>query len=111
MFEIFKDKNGEKFYFRLKAKNGEIILSSQGYASKATCKNGIDSVKTNAADAANFEKVDSDSGKFFFRLLAKNKQVIGTSQMYGTKAGRDGGVESVMKNAPGAEVKDTTVEA
>ena len=46
-FEIFKDKKGE-FRFRLKAKNGEIILASEGYVAKAGCKNGINSVVKNS---------------------------------------------------------------
>ena len=46
-FEIYLDKGGE-FRFRLKAGNGEIILASEGYKSKAGCKNGIESVKKNA---------------------------------------------------------------
>jgi uncharacterized protein YegP (UPF0339 family) len=50
-FELFKDKGGE-FRFNLKAANGEIIASSEGYASKASAINGIESVKTNAANAA-----------------------------------------------------------
>ncbi|TGM23530.1 YegP family protein [Leptospira levettii] len=49
-FEIYKDKAGE-FRFRLKAANGEIIASSEGYSSKQACENGISSVKKNAADA------------------------------------------------------------
>lgn len=49
-FEIYADKRGE-LRFRLKATNGQIIASSEGYKSKAACKNGIDSVKRNAADA------------------------------------------------------------
>jgi uncharacterized protein len=49
-FEIFKDKGGE-FRFNLKAGNGEVIASSEGYASKASAQNGIESVKKNAADA------------------------------------------------------------
>lgn len=49
-FEIYKDKAGE-FRFRLKAANGEIIASSEGYSSKQACENGIKSVKANAADA------------------------------------------------------------
>lgn len=110
MFEIFKDKNGEKFYFRLKARNGEIILSSQGYTSKASCKGGIESVATNAADDAAFERIENEDGKFRFRLLAKNKQVIGTSQMYSSKSGMENGIESVRKNASAAEIKDTTLE-
>ena len=46
-FEIYNDKAGE-FRFRLKAKNGEVILASEGYKSKAGCKNGIESVVKNA---------------------------------------------------------------
>jgi len=46
-FEIYVDKAGE-FRFRLKAKNGEPILASEGYKTKAGCKNGIESVVKNA---------------------------------------------------------------
>ncbi len=46
-FEIYKDKAGE-FRFRLKAKNGEIILVSEGYKSKASCEKGIESVRKNS---------------------------------------------------------------
>ena len=49
-FEVFLDKAGE-FRFRLKARNGEIILASEGYKEKKSCLNGIESVKKNAPDA------------------------------------------------------------
>lgn len=49
-FEIYTDKAGE-YRFRLKATNGEPILASEGYKSKASCQNGVDSVKKNAPDA------------------------------------------------------------
>ena len=49
-FEMYKDKAGE-FRFRLKARNGEIIATSEGYSSKAACENGIESVKKNAPEA------------------------------------------------------------
>ena len=50
-FEMYVDKAGE-YRFRLKAKNGEPILASEGYTSKDGCKNGIASVRKNAVDAA-----------------------------------------------------------
>jgi len=50
-FELYTDKAGE-FRFRLKAKNGEVIATSEGYKAKAGCENGIASVKKNAPDAA-----------------------------------------------------------
>lgn len=50
-FEIYLDK-GSEYRFRLKAKNGQIIATGEGYKSKAGCQNGIESVKKNAPDAA-----------------------------------------------------------
>ncbi|NPE28172.1 YegP family protein [Methanococcoides sp. SA1] len=49
-FEVYTDKSG-KYRFRLKAKNGEIIATGQGYSTKSACMNGIKSVKKNAMDA------------------------------------------------------------
>jgi len=49
-FEIYKDA-AEKFRFRLRAPNGEIIATGEAYASKDGCQKGIESVKTNAAKA------------------------------------------------------------
>jgi uncharacterized protein YegP (UPF0339 family) len=49
-YEIYKDATG-KFRWRLKAANGEIIATGEAYESKDGCKNGIQSVKTNAPSA------------------------------------------------------------
>lgn len=50
-FEVYKDKAGE-YRFRLKAGNGQVIAVSEGYKSKTSCMNGIESVKKNAPTAA-----------------------------------------------------------
>ena len=55
-FELYQDKGGD-YRFRLKAGNGEVIATGQGYSSKASALNGIDSVRRNAADA---EVVEAD---------------------------------------------------
>ena len=102
-FECYKDKAGE-FRFRLKAGNGEIILSSEGYSSKASCDNGIESVKKNSAIPERFEKTETASGKFRFNLKASNGQVIGASQSYESESGRDNGIKSVAANALDAAV-------
>ena len=49
-FEVYTDK-AEEFRFRLKARNGEIIAVSEGYKAKASCMNGIESVRKNAPEA------------------------------------------------------------
>jgi len=49
-FEVYTDKAGES-RFRLKAKNGEVIATSEGYKTKASCLNGVESVRKNAPEA------------------------------------------------------------
>jgi len=104
-FVITKRTNGE-FQFNLKAGNGQVILASEGYTTKAACENGIESVKKNSQDDARFERLTSKNGKFYFLLKATNGQAIGSSEMYESVASRDNGIESVKKNAPEAEVDD-----
>ena len=100
-FELKTAANG-KFHFNLKAGNGQIILSSEMYESKAAAENGIESVKKNAGDDARYERKTASSGKPFFSLKASNGQVIGSSEMYESESARDNGIESVKSNAPGA---------
>ena len=49
-FEVYTDKAGE-FRFRLKARNGQIVAVGEGYKKKASCLNGIESIKKNAPEA------------------------------------------------------------
>ncbi len=107
-FEIYKSDKNDQFYFRLKAANGQVVLSSQGYKSKAGAKNGIESVIKNSSDDANFEKKEAANGKSYFNLKSSNQQVIGASQMYASADGRDKGIEAVRNAADGAEVVDLT---
>jgi uncharacterized protein YegP (UPF0339 family) len=106
-FEITQRSNGE-FQFNLKAGNGQVILTSEGYADKGGCNNGIESVRKNAQDDANFDRKIAKDGSPYFNLKAGNGQVIGHSEMYSSDAARDNGIRSVMENAPDATVTDTT---
>ena len=102
-FVITKRTNGE-FQFNLKAGNGQVILTSEGYTTLAACKNGIESVKKNAVENARFERKEAKNGAPFFNLKAGNGQIIGKSEMYSSQAACENGIASVMKNAPEAEV-------
>lgn len=106
-FVISKRKNGE-FQFNLVAGNGEIILTSEGYASKPSCMNGVKSVMKNAAEVRRFEPKVAKNGKFHFNLKASNGQVIGSSEMYDSHSTRENGIVSVKKNAVGAKIEDQT---
>ena len=118
-FVVRKTNTGIKF--DLKAGNGEVIATSEVYASEASCLKGVASVAKNAPVAVvedqtvegyavqkhpKFEMYTDKAGEFRFRLKASNGEVIATSEGYKTKASCENGIESVKKNAPEAEVVD-----
>ena len=104
-FVITKGKD-DKYYFNLKAGNGEVILTSQGYKAKADCMNGIESVKKNSQSEDRFEVKKSNDGKDYFVLTATNGQTIGKSQMYKSESGCSNGMKSVTSSSVDASVAD-----
>lgn len=106
-FEIKTGSSGQ-FHFNLKAANGEVILSSEMYSTKASAQSGIESVKTNSQVDANFERKTAKDGSPYFVLKAANGQVIGKSEMYSSTAAMENGIASVMKNGAIATVVDLT---
>ena len=116
-FVVRNTKTGIKF--DLKAGNGEVIATSEVYASEASCLKGVASVQKNAPVAAvedqtvegyavekhpKFEMYVDKAGEFRFRLKATNGQVIATSEGYVSKKNCENGIESVKKNAVDAPV-------
>jgi len=104
-FEIYKDNKGE-FRFRLKAANHQTVLSSEGYKTKKSCLNGIESVKKNCADPKRFEMKTTPTGKYRFDLTSTNGQTIGTSQNYSGQSGCRNGIKAVVNAANGATTVD-----
>ena len=117
-FVTKQTKNGG-YTFNLKAPNGQVIATSQTYKSEATLKVGIESVMKNAPVAAvedqtvegfaveknpKFEVYADKKGDFRFRLKAKNGQIIATGEGYTTIKACKNGIESIKKNAPGAQI-------
>jgi uncharacterized protein YegP (UPF0339 family) len=109
-YVISTASNG-KLHFVLKAGNGETILSSQLYASLDGARQGVESVRANGPLDERFQRLDSTRGEPYFNLVAANGQVIGKSEMYSSAKARDGGIESVKKNAAAAAVDDRSAAA
>ena len=104
-FELYRGRD-KKHYFRLKASDGETILASQGYRSKASCLNGIDSVRRNSTRTDAVEERKSKNGQHYFVLKAGNGQVVGTSERYKSTSACVNGCKSVAKNAPKAKLAE-----
>ena len=90
-FELKKSKN-DKYFFSLLAGNGQTILSSEMYETKASALNGIESVKKNAADDVSYVRLTGKGDAPYFTMKAGNHQVIGTSEMYASASSRDSGI-------------------
>lgn len=106
-FEIKKDKS-DQFRFNLKATNGQVILSSEAYTTRAACDNGIASVRTNSQDDGRYDRKTAKDGSPYFNLKASNGQVIGSSEMYSSSAAMENGIASIKSNAPDAKVDDNS---
>ena len=104
-FELKKSRN-DKFVFNLLAANGQVILTSELYESRASALNGIESVRKNAGDDGRYGRLCAKDGSPYFTLKAGNGQVIGQSQRYAGEKAREAGIESVKANAPGAAADD-----
>ena len=116
-FVIKQAKNGPMF--NLKARNGQIIGSSEVYSSMKACQAGIESVRKAVAKAKTedqtvavpekvtnpkFEIYKDKKGEFRFRLKARNGEIIAAGEGYKTKTSCLKGIESIKKNAPEAKV-------
>ena len=97
------------YTFHLKARNGEVIATSEVYASLTTCKHGVhleDQTAKEPVPAKNpkFELYLDKGGKYRFHLKASNGEIIAVSAAYKEKGSCLKGIDSVRRNAPEAEV-------
>ena len=103
-----KQATDRKYLFHLKAANDQVILTSQMYENKESAQAGMASVQQNAPLEERYAARSGTDGRWYFVLVAGNRQVIGRSQMYAHEAiGK--GVASVQKNAPVAETVDLSL--
>jgi uncharacterized protein YegP (UPF0339 family) len=104
LFRSFKGLDG-KYRFNLRAKNGQIVLQSQGYTTKASADNGVASVQQNGQSASNYQILEAVNGEFYFVLRAANKQIIGVSETYVSRSGAESAVTSVVNLIKGGEAQ------
>ena len=101
-FQIFQSSG--QYWYHLRADNGEIVQSGEGYTAKASCENGIRSVQANCKPQR-FESF-LNAGQYGFNHVAANGEIIGRSEKYTTAQARDHGIQVVLREAPGARVQD-----
>lgn len=107
-FQVFKSQANSQYYYRLKARNGVIILNGEGYTSKQNCLNAIAAVKVNAPYDNRYERKMSYNNQYYFLLKAANGEVVGNSELYNTSQARETGIGAVKKDAPISQIEDLT---
>ena len=100
-FEIERSADGQ-YYFHLKAGNGEKILASERYTTKASAETGIAAVKKNAPDDGRYERRQAADGQHHFVLKAGNHEIVGV-RMVGVDPGA--GTEKWSIDLPAADVR------
>ncbi|MGE8557062.1 YegP family protein [Acinetobacter sp.] len=104
-YEISQVDDGQ-YRFVLKARNGEVILTSELYKAKASVYIGIESVQRNSLNESRYERLEAKNGKPYFKLKAVNHQIIGISQLYSSDQSREKGIESVRNNGSTTRIKE-----
>lgn len=106
-FKIQQTKTG-KFAFRLVAANGQIILSSEPFDTKAAALAATRAVSEIALAEDNFERRSNNVGEYYFVLKMPNGRVLGRSDAYASQAAREAGIWSVKKNSNPSSTTDSS---
>ncbi len=105
-FQTFTGLDGQS-YFNLRAPNGEIVLQSEGYASKQKAEQGVDSVRSNGIAASHFEVLEAGDGQFYFRLKAANGEIVAVGETYASKSNAQRAVSAIadlLKGDPNGKI-------
>ncbi len=87
-FQVFRGLDS-KYYFHLRAANGEIILQSQGYTTRTSANNAVTSVQNIGGDAARYQVRPAADGRYYFVLRATNGRTMAWGETYAVKAGAE----------------------
>ena len=110
-FEIFKNKRNNKFYFNLKSRNGQVVLTSEGFPNKSTAKRNISTVQKNCTDDKWIETKIAKNGTHTFAIMNTKKAVVGKSQKYNSVITMKKGMKAVVRASATETVIDLTASS
>ncbi len=104
---VISELDDETFIAQLFASNGELLLSSESYASYSSAKDAVENITQNGLNG-NFI-IDSDKkGRFFFKIRNSQKLTLCVGETYSQLTACQSAIESVfgfLKTAKLAEEK------
>lgn len=84
-FETFTGEDGNT-YFHLRAANGELLLDSEGYATKANALRAIETIKAAGTQTSSYEIFATADDTWGVSLVAANGEIIATGESYATRS-------------------------
>ena len=103
-YQLYKHKRDGKFYFKLKAKNGWPLLSSQPHESKEAARETIDFVRRLSGDDDQYERKIAKNGRHFYQINNDDDkaEAIATSRFYASERSMNSAIKRVKTIAPKA---------
>ncbi len=98
MFDKTTGSDG-KIYWKLLAENGDVLMSSRGYSKESEAIDAIGAALRYARHESRFDRRETEQGQYFFRLISPAGRVLGWSEMYHSKHGRDNGIVTIRRIA------------
>lgn len=106
-YELKKTSDGQ-YMFNLKAPNYETILTSERYVSRSGAQQGIEAARKSSPLDERYDRRVSSSTQHYFVLRAANREIVGTSEMYSSRAAMETGILACKSYGPAAVVDDQT---
>ena len=101
-YRLFKnDDISQPYHFVLVGFDGKVVFKSENYKSKSGAINGIESCRENSQNLESFREEQAKDNRYYFNIVAKNGEIIGTSMLYATEAERDSKISFVHKYGNG----------
>lgn len=97
--EVLAGHDGEVRFHVLGA-GGEVLLSSESYASEAAAYNGALAVQQAGRARASYTVKQSAAGAYYFVLQAANGEIVGTGQLFATREDADGAIARLIALLP-----------
>ena len=102
-FEIKKSKDGQ-WFFNLRSAILEILVISEMYKAKQSVHVGIDAVFDAAASIEYFQHRTAKNRLFYFVIIARNGEIVGTSKMFQCNQERITAIETILTGLATAEI-------
>ena len=102
-FQTFQGAD-DRWYFNLYARNGEVVLTSEGYSSEEVALNATFVVAYHAADLRSYDIREARNGEWYFNVLAANGEVIATSETDVSHSNAKRAADSIVALVPTVEL-------